>query len=238
MRQCTHIVAPTPVIRDLILREYQVEMPVSVVPSPVDLTRYEDKDSSRIRQEFELDKYEVLLYIGRLAKEKGLDLLINTFAMIISERPQARLLLVGDGPYRRALEGLVQKHGLSRKVIFTGVVPHEEVPDYAVAGDLFVYTSLIDTQGLVLVEAMAAGIPIVAVEAPGPIDILSGGGGLLVPAEEDAFVQAVLTLLEDDIRRKEVGEEAFRLAQPYAVSTVTDRMLAVYNEALLAVHGD
>ncbi|UCF61981.1 MAG: glycosyltransferase [Anaerolineaceae bacterium] len=237
MRQCTHIVAPTPVIRDLILREYQVEKPVSVVPSPVDLTRYEDKDPKRIRQEFGLDKYEVLLYIGRLAKEKGLDLLLNAFVMIVAERPQARLMLVGDGPYRRVLEGQVQRYGLSRKVIFTGVVPHEEIPDYAAAADLFVFTSLTDTQGLVLVEAMAAGVPAVAVEAPGPVDILARGGGLLVPAEEDAFAQAILTLLEDDVRRKELGEEAFSLAQPYAVSATTNRMLAVYEEALSTVRG-
>lgn len=237
MRQCTHIVAPTPAIRDLILREYPIDVPVSVVPSPVDLARYEAKDSKRIRQEFGFDKYELLLYIGRVAKEKGLDLLVNAFARVLAERPQARLLLVGGGPYRRALESLVQRHGLSRKVIFTGIVPHEEIPDYAAAADLFVFTSVTDTQGLVLVEAMAAGVPAVAVEAPGPIDILAGGGGLLVPAQEDAFVEAVLTLLEDEVRRKEMGQEALRLAQPYAISETTNKMLAVYEEAILALQG-
>jgi glycosyltransferase involved in cell wall biosynthesis len=235
MRQCTHIVAPTPAIRDLILREYPSDVPVSIVPSPVDLARYKEKDSKRIRQEFGLDKYELLLYIGRVAKEKGLDLLVNAFAKVIAERPQARLLLVGGGPYRRALESLVQRHGLTEKVIFTGVVPHEEIPDYTAAADLFVFTSVTDTQGLVLVEAMAAGVPAVAVEAPGPIDILAGGGGVLVAAEEDAFVQAVLTLLEDEVRRKEMGQEALRLVQPYAISETTNKMLAVYEEAILAL---
>ena len=238
MRQCTHIVAPTPAIRDLILREYPIDTPVSVIPSPVDLARFEEKDSKRIRQEFGLDEYELLLYMGRVAKEKGLDLLIDAFAKVVAERPQAILLLVGGGPYRRALESLVQRHGLSRKVIFTGIVPHEEIPDYAAAADLFVFSSITETQGLVLVEAMAAGVPVVAVEAPGPIDILAEGGGLLVPAEEDAFVQAVLTLLEDEVRRKEIGEEALRLAQPYAISETTNRMLAVYEEAISSVRGN
>lgn len=237
MRQSTHIVAPTPAIRDLILREYPIDKPVSVVPSPVDLARYKEKDSRKIRQEFGLVEYELLLYMGRVAKEKGLDLLVNAFAKVIVERPQARLLLVGGGPYRRALESRVHKHGLSRKVIFTGVVPHEEIPDYAAAADLFVFTSLTDTQGLVLVEAMAAGVPVVAVEAPGPIDVLAEGGGLLVPAEEDAFAEAVLTLLEDEVRREEMGKEAFRLAQPYAISATTNKLLAVYKEAILAVRG-
>jgi 1,2-diacylglycerol 3-alpha-glucosyltransferase len=238
MRQCTHIVAPTPAIRDLILREYSIDAPVSVVPSPVDLERYKEKDSKRIRQEFGLDKYELLLYIGRVAKEKGLDLLVNAFARVIAERPQARLLLVGGGPYRRTLESLVKRHGLTGKVLFTGVVPHGEIPDYAAAADLFVFTSVTDTQGLVLVEAMAAGVPAVAVKAPGPIDILAGGGGLLVPAEEDAFVKAVLMLLNDEVRRKEMGQEALRLAQPYAISETTKKMLAVYEEAILALRGD
>lgn len=237
MRQCTHIVAPTPAIRDLIMREYPIDTPVSVVPSPVNLASYKDKDPRRIRQKFGLDKYELLLYIGRVAREKGLDLLVNAFAKVVAARPQARLLLVGSGPYRRTLESLVHRRGLSRMVTFTGVVSHEEIPDYAAAADLFVFTSVMDTQGLVLVEAMAAGVPAVAVEAPGPIDILAGGGGLLVPADQDAFAQAVLTLLEDEVRRKEMGEEAFRLAQPYAVSATTNKMLAVYEEAILAVQG-
>jgi 1,2-diacylglycerol 3-alpha-glucosyltransferase len=232
MRQCTHIVAPTPAIRDLILREYPIKVPVSIVPSPVDLTRYQDIDAKRIRKEFGLDKYELLLYMGRLAKEKGLDFLIRTFAKIVAERPQARLMLVGDGPYRRGLENLVQSLGLFNKVIFTGLVPHEEIPDYASAADLFVFSSVTDTQGLVLVEAMAAGVPVVAVEAPGPIDVLAKGGGILVPAKEDAFVQAVLSLLEDERYREEMGEEALRITQRYSVSVTTQKMLAVYEEAM------
>ena len=234
MRQCTHIVAPTPAIRDLILHEYPIETPVSVVPSPVDLRRYQDLNTKRIRGEYGLDPYELLLYMGRVAKEKGLDFLIRAFAKVAAERPQARLLLVGDGPYRRALENLVQRLGLSNQVIFTGSVPHEEIPDYASAADLFVFSSVTDTQGLVLVEAMAAGVPVVAVEAPGPIDVLAEGGGVLVPTKEDAFVEAVLSLLMDEGRREEMGEEARRMAQRYSVSVTTKKMLAVYEEAMIA----
>jgi glycosyltransferase involved in cell wall biosynthesis len=85
---------------------------------------------------------------------------------------------------------------------------------------------------------MAAGVPAVAVKAPGPIDILARGGGLLVPAEEDAFVKAVLTLLNDEVLRKEMGQEALHLAQPYAISETTKKMLAVYEEAILALRSD
>jgi 1,2-diacylglycerol 3-alpha-glucosyltransferase len=232
MRQCTHIVAPTPAIRDLILREYPIKTPVSVVPSPVDLTCYQDIDANRIREGFGLDKYELLLYMGRLAKEKGLDFLIRSFAKIVAERPQTRLMLVGDGPYRRGLENLVRSLGLFNKVIFTGLVQHEEIPDYASAADLFVFSSVTDTQGLVLVEAMAAGVPVVAVEAPGPIDVLAEGGGILVPAKEEAFVQAVLSLLEDERYRQEMGEEALRITQRFSVSVTTQKMLTVYEEAM------
>jgi glycosyltransferase involved in cell wall biosynthesis len=235
MRQCTHIVAPTPAIRDLILREYNVDKPVSVVPSPVDLARYEGSDSRRIRQEFGLDGCEVLLYMGRVAKEKGLDLIVNAFAQVATERPRARLLLVGDGPYRRVLESMVQKLGLERKVIFSGVVPHGEIPDYAIAADLFLFSSTTDTQGLVLVEAMAAGVPVVAVEAPGPIDVLAGGGGLLVPPQETPFAQAVLSLLNDETRRVKLGREAYRLAQPYAISAATEKIVHVYEQAMIDV---
>jgi len=232
LRHCTHIIAPTPGICDLILREYLVDVPVSVVPSPVDLDQYDELDPGRVRTMLGLEEAELLLYIGRLAKEKGLDFMLRAFVKIVAERPSARLLLLGEGPYKHALESEAGKLGLSGRVIFGGLIPHEEVPDYVAAADLFVFSSVTDTQGLVLLEAMAAGIPVVAVEAPGPVDVLSEGGGLLVSATEVDFSDAVLSLLADEARRNEMGKQALRAVQHYSVSATTACMLEVYEKAI------
>jgi 1,2-diacylglycerol 3-alpha-glucosyltransferase len=234
MRHCAHIIAPTPSIRDLILNEYPLDVPVSVVPSPVDLNQYDELNPGRVRTMLGLEEEELLLYVGRLSKEKGLDLILHAFVRIIAERPSVRLLLLGEGPYKHALESKARRLGLSERIIFGGGIPHEEVPNYVSAADLFVFSSLTDTQGLVLLEAMTAGIPVVAVEAPGPADVLSEGGGLLVPATEVDFSNAVLTLLADEACRSEMGKQAIRAAQRYSIPATTARMLEVYEKTIEA----
>jgi len=237
LEKCTHIVAPTPNIRDLILRDYGVDVPVTVVPTPVDLGQYHDLEPQRVRAALGLENAELLLYVGRLAEEKNLDFLLRAFARIVATRSQARLLLVGKGPRERRLRRMMRKLGLGERGIFTGPIPHSEVPHYAAAADVFVFPSVAETQGLVLIEAMAAGTPVVAVKSPSSADVLAEGGGLLVPAREDAFAEAVLGLLADEPRRRAMGEQAARAARRYSIPAATARLLSVY-EAAIAAGGD
>lgn len=232
LEKCTHVVAPTPSLRDFIRREYETNVPVTVVPTPVDLGMYHDLEPQRVRANLGLVEAELLLYVGRLMEEKNLDFLLRAFVQVVSERPQARLLLVGKGLYERRLQRMAQKLGLGERVIFHGPVLHSEIPHYVAAADLLVFASLVDTQGLVLIEAMAAGTPVVAVEAPGPADALAEGGGLLVPVREQAFAGAVLKLLADEPRRRVLGERAVRAAHRYTVPAVTARLVSVYEEAI------
>jgi glycosyltransferase involved in cell wall biosynthesis len=234
LEKCAHVVAPTPSIRDFILQSYDTDVPVTVVPTPVDLSLYHNLAPERVRAALGLENVEVLLYVGRLAKEKSLDFLLRAFARIVTQRPQARLLLVGKGPHERRLRRMTRKLDLDERVIFTGPIPHDEVPHYAAAADLFVFPSMTETQGLVLVEAMAAGTPAVAVEAPSSVDVLAEGGGLLVPAQESAFAEAVLALLADEMRRRAMGAQAARAAQRYTIPATTARLLTVYQAAIAA----
>jgi len=242
LEKCTHVVAPTSSIRDFILREYGTDVPVTVVPTPVDLSQYHDLEPRCVRAALRqaqgvalgLEEAELLLYVGRLADEKNLDFLLRAFARVVARRSQARLLLVGRGPRERGLQRLARKLDLGDQVIFTGPVPHSEVPHYAAAADLFVFPSLTETQGLVLIEAMAAGTPVVAVEAPASVDVLAEGGGLLMPAQEDAFAEVVLELLADKPRRRAMGEQAARAVQRYAIPAAVARLAEVYEAAVAA----
>jgi glycosyltransferase involved in cell wall biosynthesis len=200
----------------------------------VDLSGYHDLQPQRIRQTLGLADAELLLYVGRLADEKNLDFLLRSFSRIVAERPRARLLLVGKGPYEQDLRRVAQEQGLEECVIFGGPVSHHEVPHYAAAADLFVFTSVADTQGLVLIEALAAGTPVVAVEAPGSVDVLADGGGVLVPAQEDAFANAVLDLLDDEPRRHMLSGQAGQAVKQYTISATAARMVKVYEDAVAA----
>jgi glycosyltransferase involved in cell wall biosynthesis len=229
--RCAHVIAPTASIRDLILDTYALSAPLSVVPTPVDLSAYHHLDPVRVRSALGLEDAEVLLYVGRLAEEKNLGFLLCAFAQIVAQRPDARLLLAGRGPSKERLKRQAEGLGLSEHVLFAGAVPRDEVPHYAALADLFVFPSLTDTQGLVLIEAMAAGTPVVAVDAPGSKDVLAQGGGVLVPPREQDFTDAVVELLCDPLRRRALGRAARQVAERYSVSSATSRLVDVYAQA-------
>jgi 1,2-diacylglycerol 3-alpha-glucosyltransferase len=231
---CAHIIAPTSSIRDLIYRKYAVKTPVTIVPTPVDLSRYSQLDPEKIRARHRLQDCDILLYVGRLSEEKNLTFLIKSFARVLQNRPNTRLVMVGKGVDEIALQQTVERLELKKKVIFTGPVPHAEVPHYAAAADLFVFCSKTDTQGLVLVEAMAAGTPIVAVDAPSSRDVLIHGGGILAPDHEEHFADTITNLLADKARLQALSTVARQVSQKYDISTAIDRLVGVYSEAIAA----
>jgi glycosyltransferase involved in cell wall biosynthesis len=111
-------------------------------------------------------------------------------------------------------------------------VPHEEVPGYYAAADLFVFPSTTETQGLVIIEAMAAGLPVVAVRAPGSVDVLTEGGGVLTENKPELFAREVVDILAVSERQKELSDEARRAVQRYSISDATARMLNAYETTL------
>jgi len=174
----------------------------------------------------------VLLFVGRLASEKGLDMLIQAFAIIHKSRPNVRLLLLGKGPHEDVLRANLRKSKLGKFVIFAGAVPHEQVPDYYAAADLFVFPSKTETQGLVIIEAMAAGLPVVAVRAPGAVDILADGGVVLVEDTPARFSRSVIELLEDPSKRASLREEAQRAVRRFQIPAATGDLITAYEETV------
>ncbi len=232
LRHCAHVVVPTESIREMLAKTYGIEQGVTVVPTPVDLMKFRELQPAKVRARFGLEGEEVLLFVGRLAREKGLDMLVRAFTLIQELRPGVRLLLLGRGPYEEALKAKISKLGLKDLVTFAGVVPHEEVPDYYAAADLFVFPSTTETQGLVIIEAMAAGLPVVAVRAPGAVDILTERCGVLTENTPEALARAVEDILADSERQRALSEQARRAVERYSIPDATARMLNAYDAAL------
>jgi glycosyltransferase involved in cell wall biosynthesis len=232
LKRCDHLIVPSESIQRKVQEQYKLDRTITVVPTPVDLSVFRSGSKEELRAELGWSEAQTLLYVGRIAKEKKLDLLIDAFALIADRNPNVRLALVGRGPYQNSLMGKTRKMGVSEKVEFVGAVSHDRVPRYMAAADLFVFTSTTDTQGLVLVEAMASGTPVVAVNAPGPQDVLRDGGGILTEAASEPFAEAVRSLLEHLDRLQALSNEAHELAQRYGIHAATERLLNVYEDAL------
>ncbi|MBN1580377.1 MAG: glycosyltransferase [Anaerolineae bacterium] len=233
LAQCAHVIAPTASIKNVLYRDYELDVPVTVLPTPIDLAKYTHLDPVSIRAEYELGNRQVLLYLGRISQEKNLDMLLSAFARLAAQNTQVVLMIVGRGPYSDTLKELASSLHIEERVIFTGVVPHEQVPHYMAAADLFVFPSKFETQSLVIIEALAAGTPVVAVHATGTDDVLENcRGGVLVEADEAVLADTILSLLSDPERLAEMAKSINDIASSYSIALATDRLLSVYEQAI------
>ena len=233
MQKCQHIIIPSESLRDILVRDYGLHERYSVIPTGTDLEPFLNADGKALRAEKGWQKEIVLISVGRLAPEKNWDTLIQAFVKVHTEHPEARLVLIGDGSARQSLEALSVELGIADRVTFTGSIPFEEIPRYLKAADLFAFASVTETQGIVTMEAMAAGLPVVAVDGPGTRDIVQNGKqGYLVENDPDALAKKLNQLLSDSQRIKRFSNQALKRAKMFDVNQLSQQMLSVYEQAI------
>ena len=157
------------------LTEYGVSRPLHVLPTGIPLACFSAGQRARFRQQHAIaDERPVALYVGRAAHEKNIDFLIEALREALKKVPGLLLVIAGEGPALGHLRALVSRLGLAGSVLFVGYLDRQtELPDCYAAADLFAFASRTETQGLVLLEAMAAGLPVVALAEMGTCDILT-----------------------------------------------------------------
>lgn len=233
MQKCQHIIIPSESIREILVRDYGLEERYTVIPTGTDLEPYRCADWKSLRKEKGWQDETVLISVGRLAPEKNWDTLIRAFAKVHSQNPNLRLVLIGDGPAKETLETLASEVGIAERVTFTGALPFEEVPCYLKAADAFTFASVTETQGLVTIEAMAAGLPIVAVDGSGTRDIVDHNKqGLLVENDVDALAKGIKKLLSDPQRMKRFSNNALKKAKTFDVNQLGKQLISVYKQAI------
>lgn len=175
---------------------------------------------------------EIVLYVGRLAAEKNLDILIPSIRRVLRSRPKARLLFVGDFEYRETLEQKARKSGVGDRITFTGSIPREELGVAYATGDIFAFTSLTDTQGLVLNEAAHAGLPFVILDPDVTQVVVEGKNGLVARNTVASIGDALTKLLADDALRTKFGRASKKLAGDFTEFAQSKKLEAVYLQAL------
>lgn len=224
------LVVPTTAIRDL-LSGYGVSRPACVVPTGLDLALYRDADGAGFRRALGIETdVPLALHLGRLAHEKNVGFVISAFARVRSRLPRARLLIAGEGPATGDLQALVARLGLGDAVTFIGYLTdrHSVAACYA-AADAFLFASQTETQGLVLLEAMAAGSPVVSVAALGAVEVLpEASGAVVVPLDLAAFSDAACAVLDDRARGAAVVARQRTFVADWSEAAMTRRLLAVY----------
>jgi glycosyltransferase involved in cell wall biosynthesis len=233
MQKCQHIIIPSKSMREILVRDYGLHERYSVIPTGTNLEPFLNADGKSLRAEKGWQEETVLISVGRLAPEKNWDTLFRAFAKAHEKHPKIRLVLIGDGNARQSLEALSSEFGIADRVTFTGALPFEEIPRYLKAADAFVFASVTETQGLVTIEAMAAGLPVVAVDGPGTRDIVEHSKqGFLVENDADALAKGINKLLSDSQRVKRFSNNALKKAKTFDVNELGKQMISVYEQAI------
>jgi len=233
MQKCQHIIIPSESMKKILVQNYGLEERYTVIPTGVDLEPYRCASWRALRKEMGWRDETVLISVGRLAPEKNWDTLLQAFAKASSQHPDLRLVLIGDGPAKETLVSLASELGIADHITFTGSLPFEDVPCYLKAADAFTFASVTETQGLVTMEAMAAGLPVVAVDGSGTRDIVEHGKhGFLVENDVDALAKGIQDLLSDPQRTKRFSSNALKKAKSFDVTQLGKQMVNVYDQAI------
>lgn len=221
-----------------VLRGYGVRTEAEVIPTGLDLARFTGGDGARFRAAQGIQPQRPLLtHISRVAFEKNIDFILRAFAAVLAARPDALLVIAGEGPAGQSLRGLAQRLGIAHAVRFVGYLDRAgALLDCYRAADVFVFASRTETQGLVLLEAMALGVPVVSTAVLGTAEVLDGAEGARVaPDDEQGFAATVLDVLDDPALRRRLAAGGPAVAARWSGDRLAGRLAALY--ARVAAHG-
>jgi 1,2-diacylglycerol 3-alpha-glucosyltransferase len=228
------LVVPSRAMEQALL-DYGVRCPMHIIPTGMEMERFAGGDGARFRTQLGITPAQpVLVHVGRIAHEKNIEFLFRMFAQVVRSKPDAVFVVAGEGPALPSCKAYVRSLGLGATVRFVGYLSRErELLDCYRAGDLFVFSSKTETQGLVLLESMALGTPVVSTAHMGTADIVNPQRGAHVaPDDEAEFANIVVRLLDDPARRAAMSAEARAYAATWSASAMADRLAGLYSAVL------
>jgi len=233
---CDQVFAPSDSVAQL-LKERGVETPIAVVPTGIDESWFTKAMPSRVRRQFNIPDNAFLVgHVGRLAPEKNLAFLFQAIARFLQQQPRAHCLVVGQGPSEAEIRQLCEQAGVADRVHLAGVLQGRALIDAYGAMDVFAFASKSETQGLVVAEAMATRVPVVALDAPGVREVVEDGrnGRLLSSENAEEFASALAWVASRPAgQRRAMSQAARRTAEQFSMPRCADRALTLYAGCLL-----
>lgn len=234
--KCDGIVVPTYSAEEY-LRMIGVKTPTFVQPTGIDFERFQSVTETQrqaLRETLNITDETILISVARLSNEKNIDFIIDAMhALRASVDTPFRLLILGDGHQRQRLQGRIDNLKLSDHITLLGSVAPEDMPVYYRLGDVFVFASKSETQGMVITEAMAAGMPVVAIRSSGIDDAITEGiNGFKTPENQRLWQAAVAKLITDQGLREHMGARARESAKAHSIDHFTAEIKQIYAQIL------
>jgi len=226
--RCTHLIAITEQIRQLYSKVFDEDR-ISVIPLGVDTQIFKPANKNNTKKEFEI------LFVGSLYPLKGVEFLIKSMKLLVNEEENVKLKIVGEGPEKERLKLLANKLKLRNKIHFEGFVPHNKIVKYYQNCDLFCFLTLGEPFGIVILEAMACGKPVIASNIGGPAEIVKDGktGFLVNPSNVRLVAEKILKLIRDRKLRERMGKEARKtVLKRYSLKKISEEYHRLYRKLL------
>jgi glycosyltransferase involved in cell wall biosynthesis len=239
MRRSYRVIVPTVQI-EAVARKYLHSKNTFLLPTGIEREMFEHDEAEieDFRERLEglfpaLKGKRILLFAGRVAKEKNIGFLINILPAILAKYPDTVLLIAGDGPDVDYYKDEAKKAGVGENCVFTGYFERQDLALVYSVAEIFLFPSLTDTQGLVTLEAMLSGTPVVAIGVMGTLTVMGGdNGGFMVKDDPAEFTDRVLRLLGDSELRRRKSEEAKEHARHWSIEELTKKLLVMYQASI------
>ncbi len=237
-KTANELIVPTRKTYNLFKEKYEVDKNIYIIPTGIEIERFyreniSDKDIKSVRKKLKLkdDSFNII-FVGRLAKEKNIDLLLNAHKKIVAKCPFVNLIIVGDGPDMEEYKNTSSSLGISENVIFAGKIPWDNIPSFYSVCDVFATASTSETQGLTVIEAMASGVPPICIDDESfrntVVDSLNGR----IFKSEDEYVEIILSLIKDRKTLDSYSKQARLNAEVYSSKYYAESVLDVYKHAI------
>jgi len=211
---------------------------IETIPNAVDLKTFEiSVDRQSVRRKYVAPNEKMVLFTGRLTPQKGVEYLVHAVPLILQRDPEAKIVVVGEGWLRDGLENLVRSIGCQNKVLFTGFLPERDLEEIMVSADVLVMPSVYEPFGIVALEGMAAGVPVVASRTGGLAEVINHGqtGILVYPRNPESIAWGINQVLSDQSYAQQLIKNAKdKLRNVYSWDAVAEKTIMLYEEVVKA----
>lgn len=230
--RCDVITTPSYITKKELISN-KIKRPIKVISNGIDMSVFDNKDSKLIRKKYIDSPDDILcLYVGRIAYEKNIEKLIDSFNIVISKNKNVKLLIVGDGPQKKDLISCIDKYALLNNIKYLGEIEHERLVTSGIFGacDIFVTMSTTETQGITLLEGLCNGLPAIGIAKGGTIELIrhNKNGFLVKKDDPENFAKAVIDLVKDDKLRKRFSKEALKISSEHEMEGIIDKLEKLY----------
>lgn len=231
--QSNAVTVPSPSARKL-AKMYGIVTPLEIVPMGINISDYSACPPDEVRRRFNIPHgQKIVLCVTRLDDENNIRFLLRAFKSVLQKEENLHLLIIGHGQQEDIYRKIVKKQAFSDNVTFGGFMPRGELNKLYGACDIFVYPSTSATQAIAVLEAMAGGLPIVAINRLGPADLVRDNeNGYLVPLNEKQFADSILSLARNDKLINHFGRASKQIASRFTTTNCINHLIQTYNKVL------